>query len=89
MIQLTKFEQVDAKRLLLRFSDGSWGVFDFTSFIASNTEMTAPLSDPDYFGRCFIELSAPAWPNGFDLRAQSLYRTLAERGELRRDAEAA
>jgi hypothetical protein len=51
--------------------------------------MTAPLSDPDYFGRCFIELGALAWPNGFDLSAQSLYQTLAERGQLRRAAEAA
>ena len=89
MIKLTKFEQVDANRLLLRFSDGSWGVFDFTPFITANTEMTTPLSNPDYFGRCFIELGALAWPNGFDLSAQSLYRTLAERGELKRDAEAA
>jgi hypothetical protein len=88
MIKLTKFEQVDANRLLLRFSDGSWDVFDFTPFIASKTEMTAPLSDPDYFGRCVIELGALAWPNGFDLSARSFYRTLAERGELRRDAEA-
>lgn len=89
MIKLTKFEQVDASRLLLRFSDGAWGVFDFTPFIAANTEMTAPLSDPDYFARCFIELGALAWPNGFDLSAQSMYRTLAELGELRREAEAA
>ncbi len=89
MTKLTKFEHVDASRLLLRFSDGSWGVFDFRPFIAANTEMTAPLSNPDYFGRCFIELGALAWPNGFDLSARSLYRTLAERGELKSDAETA
>jgi hypothetical protein len=89
MIKLTKFEQVDATRLLLRFSDGSWGVFDFKPYIVANTEVTAPLADPEFFGRCFIELGALAWPNGFDLSAQSLYRTLAARAELKRAAEAA
>ena len=59
-------------------------------FIAANTEMTAQLSDPDYFGRCFIELGALAWPNVFELSAESLYLAPAERrGELWRDAEAA
>ena len=45
--------------------------------------MTKPLRDPAFFARHFIELGALVWPNGFDLSAASLHRTLAERGELR------
>ena len=89
MIKLTKFEPIDQTRLLLHFSDGTSGEFDFTPFISANTEMTAPLADPAFFARCFIEFGALAWPNGFDLSAQSLYRAIAERGALKRDAEAA
>jgi hypothetical protein len=52
--------------LLLRFSDGAWGVFDFSHYQAANTEMTAPLRDPGFFAKHFIEAGALAWPNGFD-----------------------
>jgi hypothetical protein len=89
MIRLTAIERKEGTRLLLRFSDGAWGTYDFAPFIAADTEMTAPLRDPDFFGRCFIELGALAWPNGFDLSAESLYRRLEEQGELRKSAEAA
>jgi hypothetical protein len=89
MIKLTGIERKHGACLLLRFSDGACGVYDFSPFIAARTEMTAPLADPELFGRCFIELCALAWPNGFDLSAESLYRTLQELGALRRDAEAA
>jgi hypothetical protein len=89
MIMLTAIERKGDTRLLLRFSDGAWGVYDFAHFFEAATEMTAPLHDPDFFGRCFIELGALAWPNGFDLSAESLYRRLEEQGELRKSAEAA
>ncbi|MGD9583290.1 MAG: hypothetical protein AB7V26_06425 [Lysobacterales bacterium] len=42
--------------------------------------MTAPLGDPDFFARCFIEAGALAWPNGFDLSAESLHRRLMAQG---------
>jgi hypothetical protein len=51
--------------------------------------MTQPLADPAFFSRHFIEAGALAWPNGFDLSAQSLYERLRDSGELHRDAEAA
>ena len=86
MIKLTAFEPKGGYRLLLRFSDGTWGVYDFAPFVDAATEMTAPLSDPNFFARCFIELGALAWPNGFDLSAGSLQRRLEEAGELRRKA---
>ena len=89
MIKLVAIEPKNGKQLLLRFSDGAWGVYDFARFAAASTEMTVPLNDPAFFARCFIEAGALAWPNGFDLSAGSLHRALSEAGRLRRDAEAA
>ena len=89
MIKLTAVEPREGTRLLLRFSDGSSGVFDFACFIEVKTEMTAPLGDPAFFSRYFIETGALAWPNGFDLSAGSLHRRLEESGNLHRSAAAA
>ena len=61
-------------------------LFDFAAFVDAGTEMTLPLREPEFFARCFIELGALAWPNGFDLSAGSLHRRLEETGELRRKA---
>lgn len=89
MIKLITVEPRGVRRLLLRFSDGAWGVFDFSAFVEASTEMTAPLADEAFFARHFIEAGALAWPNGFDLSAASLCRRLDEAGELHRDASAA
>ena len=51
--------------------------------------MTAPLGDPEFLTRHFIEAGALAWPNGFDLSAGSLHQRLKDAGELHRDAAAA
>jgi hypothetical protein len=89
MIKLKAVESKGGYRLLLRFSDGTAGVYDFTPFIDADTEMTALLGDPQFFSQYFIELGALAWPNGFDLSAESLRRGLEAAGQLRRGAEAA
>ncbi len=89
MIKLVSAETKDARHLLLRFSDGAWGIYDFGRYIDAATEMTCPLADPVFFARHFIEAGALAWPNGFDLSALSLYERLRDAGDLHRDAEAA
>lgn len=89
MIKLIAVEPKSGTQLLLRFSDGAWGLFDFAPFIAANTLMTAPLADPAFFSRYFIEAGALAWPNGFDLSAGSLHRRLEADGGLRHDVRAA
>ena len=86
MIKLTAVESKGDARLLLRFSDG---MYDFAQYLDANTEMTAPLRDPQFFAKHFIEAGALAWSNGFDLSGESLYRRLEESGSLRRDAAAA
>ncbi len=89
MIKLVAIEPKDDRHLLLRFSDGAQGVYDFSRYLDARTEMTSPLRDPKFFARCFIEAGALAWPNGFDLSAESLYRRLQEAGQLSKDAAAA
>ena len=89
MIKLIAVEPKGAYKLLLRFSDGARGVYDFARYAEAGTAMTAPLKDPDYFGKYFIELGALAWPNGFDLSADALHLRLQEAGELRRDSKVA
>ena len=89
MIKLTSIEASKDRCLLLRFSDGAQGILDFTPFIDAGTAMTEPLREPAYFAKAFIELGALAWPNGFELSAESLYRRLGEKGALQRDTAVA
>lgn len=89
MIKLVAIEPKEGTSLLLRFSDGTWGVFDFARYVEANTEMTAPLRGPEYFRKCFIEAGALAWPNGFDLSAESLQLKLEGGGGLCKNKTAA
>lgn len=89
MIKLVEVEPKGGCQLALRFSDGAVGVFDFAPFVDANTPMTAPLRDPAFFARHYIELGALAWPNGLDFSAGSLYRRLEDAGELVRGKQVA
>ncbi|HET9032747.1 MAG TPA: DUF2442 domain-containing protein [Dokdonella sp.] len=89
IIKLIAVESKGAYKLRLRFSDGAWGVYDFSRDVEASTPMTEPLRDTEFFGRHFIELGALAWPNGFDLSAEALHRQLKAAGELRRDSKVA
>ena len=89
MIKLVAADLVNDHEIHLRFSDDSSGVYDFSSFLEANTQMTAPLRDPDFFCRFYLELGALAWPNGFDLSAESLQRRLDESGRLSRSSATA
>lgn len=86
MIRLVQLKAEGPTRLRLAFSDGSTAHWSAADLIARDTVMTRPLADPDYFARAFIEGGALAWPNGFELSADSLHRRLAERGALLRPA---
>jgi hypothetical protein len=89
MIKLIAVEPREGWQLLLRFSDGASGVFDFSGFVEAGTGMTEPLRDPAFFARHFIELGALAWPNGLDFSAGSLYRRLQDVGRLERGKKVA
>lgn len=85
MIELVKVVRVAAlegRRLKFAFSNGMAGVFDAGDLVASGSVMTAPLADPDYFARVFVQNGVPTWPNGFDLDAIALYQDLTAAGLL-------
>lgn len=83
MIKILDIDVREGSRLELVFSDDTRGVYDFSRFIEANTEMTAPLADPGFFAKAFVESGALAWPNGFELSARSLQQMLRENGNLK------
>lgn len=86
MIKLVQIKPDGDAALSLAFSDGSTGHWSAALLIARDTIMTRPLADPSYFARAFIEAGALAWPNGFELSADSLHRRLSDAGALIRTA---
>ncbi|MGA1799904.1 hypothetical protein VH567_14110 [Sphingomonas sp. 4RDLI-65] len=81
MIKLVRLAVVGDDALQLIFSDGAATLWSATDLIERDTVMTRPLADPTYFARAFIESGALAWPNGFELSADSLHCRLGLTGE--------
>lgn len=86
MIKLVQIRLAGDAEIDLTFSDGATARWSAADLIARNTELTAPLADPAYFARVFIEAGALAWPNGLELSPTALHRKLDEGGTLRRRA---
>jgi hypothetical protein len=86
MIKLVHIRPEADATLRLAFSDGATALWSAADLIARDTVMTRPLADPTYFARAFIEAGALAWPNGFELSADSLHRKLDDAGALLRPA---
>ena len=89
MIKIVAADYVNDHEIRLRFSDDSSGTVDFSPFLNAGTPMTEPLRDPAFFRSFYLELGALAWPNGFDLSAESLQRRLDEDGRPSRSSAAA
>ncbi len=82
LVDVVRLKPSEGYRLWLRFSDGHEGVRDLSDIIAQGGPMVEPLRDADYFGRVFIEMGAPTWPNGFDLDPIQLYLELRDAAAL-------
>lgn len=65
-----------------RFSDGSEGVADLSRLMTRTGPMVAPLKDPAFFSRVFVEAGVPTWPNGYDYAPSALYVEMREAGAL-------
>ena len=81
-MKITRAEHLGYQILRLTFSDGTMGDYDLNSVVARDAPMVAPLKDPAYFARVFIEMGALAWPNGLELSPSAMHRRLAESGSL-------
>lgn len=86
MIKLISLRPLGDAALELGFSDGTSGRWSAAALIERATVLTAPLAEPAYFERAFIEACALAWPNGLELSPAALHRELEERGALTRKA---
>ncbi len=59
MIDVIGVRRLGGFKLELEFSDGTIGTRNFESILQRAGEMIAPLKDPAYFVRVFIEDRAP------------------------------
>ena len=82
MIKITQAVYRSDQEIKLHFSDGSFGVMDFSEILAQKTSLTQALDDTVFFQRFFIELGALCWPNGLEFSAGSLYKKLEAAGKL-------
>ena len=82
MVDVVQVKPMEAFRLWVRFSDGCEGVADLSGLLARTGPMVAPLRDPAYFGRVFVEAGVPTWPNGYDYAPSALDVELREAGAL-------
>jgi hypothetical protein len=70
--------------LEIAFSDGTIGTRDFSNIRSRSGEMVAPLQDPAYFARVFIDDGALTWPNGYDWDPIALHDEMMKAGLLRK-----
>ena len=82
MVDVVKIKPMEAFRLWVRFSDGAEGVADLSALAARTGPMVAPLKDPVYFNRVFVEAGVPTWPNGYDYAPSALYGEMRDAGAL-------
>ena len=88
LVDVLRVKPLDGCRLWLRFTDGSEGIRDLSDLLANGGPMVAPLREPAFFNRVFVETGVPTWPNGFDLDAINLYMGMKKDGLLNRVAAA-
>jgi Protein of unknown function (DUF2442) len=73
LVDITAVEVVGDYRLRLTFQDGTIG--DVSLAKRAWRGVFAPLADPAYFARVFVDSEAGtiAWPNGADMAPEPLY----------------
>lgn len=56
----------------LQFSDGSTSIISLKNLFTKPKGLTAEILRGGMFEKCFVELGALAWPNGFELCPDAL-----------------
>ena len=82
MVQARRVRPLPDYRLEIAFDDDTIGVADLSTFVDLGP-MTAPLRDPSFFARVFVEMGVPTWPNGCDIDPINQHMILREAGALR------
>jgi len=65
-------------RLFVRFTDGTSGKVQLD--LSELSGVLAPLRDPEFFERVFVDHGTVAWPGGIDLAPDAMYQQVVKRG---------
>ena len=65
-------------RLFVRFADGTSGNVQLP--LSELSGVLAPLRDPVFFERAFVDHGAVAWPGDIDLAPDAMYEQLVKQG---------
>jgi Protein of unknown function (DUF2442) len=84
LIKVRRAKPVGDYRLVIEFSDDTWGERDFSFIKRESGPMLEPLKDPAYFRRVFIEDGVMTWPNGYDWDPIALHDDMKAEGLLRK-----
>lgn len=81
MERVASIEYLSGHRLHVRFRDGAEGDVDFAKLMKFHGDLGAPLRDPKYFARAFVDPEGGfvAWPNGADVCNTVLYSKVTGR----------
>jgi hypothetical protein len=82
LVKAVRVKALPGHKLDIAFSDGSFGVFDFSAIKTSRGEMALPLHDEAFFGRVFLDMGIPSWPNGYDADPSNIRLKLEAAGAL-------
>ena len=81
-LKVTAIRAIVPFKLVVTFSDQSFGTFDAAPMIGERGEGTEPLRDRRFFGTVELRNGVPTWPNHFDLSPGWLHEEMERRGEL-------
>lgn len=65
-------------RLFVRFADGTSGKVQLE--LSDLSGVLAPLQDPSFFERVFVNHGAVAWPGDIDLAPDAMYEQVVRQG---------
>lgn len=83
-LKLTALRTAIPFKLVVTFSDGTFGTFNAAPMLGERGEGTEPLRDRAYFAKVELVNGKPIWPNYFDISPLWLQEEMDKRGELER-----
>ncbi|HEY8356521.1 MAG TPA: hypothetical protein VIL30_03580, partial [Ramlibacter sp.] len=81
-LKVTSIRAIVPFKLVITFSDASYGTFDAAPMIGERGEGTEALRDRRFFGQVALANGVPTWPNHFDTSPLWLREEMERRGEL-------
>ncbi|MCP8883792.1 DUF2442 domain-containing protein [Devosia sp. XJ19-1] len=83
-LTLTSLRAIIPFKLVVTFSDGTFGTFNAAPMLAERGEGTEPLRDRAYFAKVDLVNGKPIWPNYFDISPLWLQEEMDKNGALER-----